>query len=75
MKNNPLFDKDYRDFLVLFKKARLDSGLTQVQVGKLLKKPHTFVSKCEQGERRIDAIELSRFAKIYNKPIDWFIPK
>lgn len=36
-------------------------------------KPHSFVSKCELGERRLDIIELQRIAKIYGKTIGYFL--
>lgn len=56
------------------KEARQNAGLTQCQVAATLKRPQSFLSKCESGERRIDAIELATYAKLYNRPIAWFIP-
>jgi hypothetical protein len=32
------------------------------------------VSDIERGQRRIDPIELSAFAKLYRKRLDWFVP-
>lgn len=49
--------------------ARLGAGLTQHEVAKRLGKPQSFVSKVEAGERRIDAIELKRFAGLYRTSI------
>ena len=37
-----------------------------------LGKPHSFVSKCELGERRVDFVELQQFAKIYGKEFSFF---
>jgi hypothetical protein len=48
--------------------------LTQVQVALALGKPQSFVSKCENGERRVDILELADFAQLYRKPLDFFIP-
>ncbi len=73
MKGNALFDPAYRKFLERLKEARLASGLTQAQVAARLKVPQSFVSKCEKAERRVDVVELSRFAKIYKKPLDFFV--
>jgi predicted transcriptional regulator len=53
--------------------ARQEAGLTQVEAGKLLKKPQAYVSKIERGERGVDAVELVEFAKVYKKSMDYFI--
>jgi transcriptional regulator with XRE-family HTH domain len=67
------YDKRYQEFLTILRKARTEAGLTQRQVAELLQKPQSYVSKCESGERRIDVVELSGFARIYNKPLDYFL--
>ncbi len=56
-------------------KARQESDLTQVDVAQKLKKPQSFVSKVERGERRLDVVELEMFAKLYKKKLDWFLTK
>lgn len=66
------FTKDYRALLAKLKEARVAAGLTQDEAAKLLGKPQSYVSKCEQGERRIDVIELKAFVRIYGKPLDFF---
>jgi transcriptional regulator with XRE-family HTH domain len=55
------------------KDARVQAALTQTQVAAALRRPQSFVSKCESGERRIDVIELDEFARLYRKPIDFFL--
>jgi transcriptional regulator with XRE-family HTH domain len=47
--------------------------LTQVEVAERLRKPQSFVSKTEAGERRLDVIELLEFARLYDLPITWFV--
>ncbi len=42
----------------MLKRVRKDAALTQAQLGKLLEKPQSYVSKYETGERRIEAMEL-----------------
>lgn len=42
----------------LLKSAREDAGLTQVALAKELKRPQSYVSKFECGERRLDLVEL-----------------
>lgn len=53
--------------------ARHEAKLTQVEVGKKLRKPQAYISKIERGERRVDAVELDEFAKLYKKPLDYFL--
>jgi transcriptional regulator with XRE-family HTH domain len=63
----------YRAFLNKLRQARHDTGLTQVEVAKALRRPQSFVSKCESGERRVDVTELEDFARLYRKRIDFFV--
>lgn len=65
----------YRDFLARLKQARIDAGLTQAEVAKKLRQPQSFLSRCETGERRVDAIELEDFARIYGKGVWFFLPE
>jgi len=67
------YREQYDAFLKKLRQARLDAGLTQEEVARRLGKPQSFVSKCESGERRVDVIELTRFALLYAKEIDFFI--
>jgi transcriptional regulator with XRE-family HTH domain len=62
----------YRNFLSRLLEARNQAGLTQVEVAKRFGKARTFVSKCELGERRVDFVELQRFAKLYGKDLAFF---
>lgn len=64
---------DYRRMLERLRKARLAAGLTQTQVAARLGKPQSYVSKIELGERRIDPVELRRFAELYAKPFAFFL--
>lgn len=63
----------YKAFLQRLRAARLDVGLTQVEVAQQLNQPQSFVSKCESGERRVDVVELIDFAVIYKKPLLYFV--
>ena len=64
----------YQDFLKRLKQARVEAKLTQIDVARKLRKPQSFVSKIESGERRLDFIEVQRLAKLYEKPLDFFQP-
>jgi transcriptional regulator with XRE-family HTH domain len=67
------YDKLYKEFLSKLRKARVETGLTQKQVAELLQRPQSYISKSESGERRIDIVELTEFARVYNKPLDYFV--
>jgi hypothetical protein len=43
-----------------------------VQAAERLRKPRSFVSKCESGERRVDALGLMAFARVYKKALSYF---
>jgi len=55
------------------KRARIESGLTQIDVAQKLKRPQSYISKIEAGEQRIDVLELKQFAKLYKKNLDYFV--
>lgn len=67
--------REYRMFLKRLKQARLDAGLTQAEVAKLLSRPQSFISKSESGERRVDFVELLHLAKNDSKPLGFFEPR
>ena len=67
-----IWSSEYKAFLKKLRQARVEVGFTQVEAAKKLDKPQSFVSKCESGERRVDVVELRRFAKLYRKPFTYF---
>jgi len=66
------YQKAYRKFLLRLIEARRQAGLTQVEVAKRLGRAHSFISKCELGERRVDFVELRQLAQIYKKDLSFF---
>ena len=75
MSKNPvasksLFSKEYDCFLRLLREAREKAGLTQAEAAKRLKRPQSFVSKCESGERRVDVVEFIAFCKAYGADVN-----
>jgi transcriptional regulator with XRE-family HTH domain len=48
--------------------ARMSAGLTQAQVAQRLKRPQSFVSKYENGERQLDVIEFVAVCKALGVP-------
>ncbi len=74
-RHSPVHTPEYRYLLARLREARRQAGLTQVQVAKALRRTQSFVTKCELGERRLDPIDLQRFAQLYNKPFAYFLPR
>jgi transcriptional regulator with XRE-family HTH domain len=68
-----IYSGEYRKVIEKLKEARNEAVLTQVDVSLKLKKPQSYISKIERGERRIDIAELSILAKIYKKSLDYFV--
>ena len=67
------YHKGYRAFRERLIKARKDAGMTQGEVNNRMGKPHSFISKCELGERRVDFVELQILARIYGKSLSFFV--
>jgi len=57
-----LFSPAYERLRLRLVAARHGRGLTQMQLAVLLKRPQSFVSKYERGERRLDFIEVLEIA-------------
>ncbi len=58
-----VFGARYARLRELLVDARRKSGLTQVDVAASLRRPQSFVSKVESGERRLDVVELIQYAE------------
>jgi len=71
--SNVIHSPEYQMFLKRLCQARLKASLTQVEAAKRLGKRQTYISKCEEGERRVDVVELKKFAKLYKKPLEFFL--
>jgi transcriptional regulator with XRE-family HTH domain len=69
-----LWANDYKQFRRRLVEARHSANLTQREAAKLLGRSNTYVADSETGERRVDAVELARFAAIYRKPLTFFFP-
>lgn len=58
-----IYSRKYAQFLDLLIEARKNADLTQVEVAVRLGRPQSFVSKYENGERRLDVVEFLDIAK------------
>jgi transcriptional regulator with XRE-family HTH domain len=57
------FSAAYDHLRSLLVKARENAGLRQEDVAHRLKRPQSYVSKIELGERRLDVVEYIEFAQ------------
>lgn len=53
--------------------ALREANLTQQDLSTLMGRSHTFLSKCESGERSLDVMELHQLADVYKKPVNQFL--
>jgi len=68
-----LYTKEHKNLIEKLKKARRDVGLDQVVVAKKLGKTQSYISKIESGQRKVEVLQLKKFAKIYKKDLTYFI--
>ncbi|NNN06435.1 MAG: helix-turn-helix transcriptional regulator [Elusimicrobia bacterium] len=68
-----IYSPQHKAVAACLRRARLDAGLNQSAVAKRLRKPQSYVSRCETGDHRLDVVELQTFARIYKKSLDYFM--
>lgn len=68
-----LYSSQESAFCALLIETRDKAGLTQADVAKRLKRPQSFVSKYEAGERRIDVVEFLAVAQALDSDPVWLL--
>jgi len=68
-----IYSKDHKYTVEQLKKARIAAKLDQQKTARLLRKTQSYVSKLESGQRRVDVMALRELARIYKKPISYFL--
>lgn len=65
-----------RDLLSLrLREAREYLNLSQDEVAKRIGIARAAISLIESGQRRVDALELAKFARVYQRPVSHFTSK
>lgn len=59
-----IYQDAYRALLAALVQARLEADMTQQQLADKLGRPQSFVSKIENGDRRIDVIEFLEICRL-----------
>ena len=63
----------YRLFCKLLRESRQDAEVSQTELARRLGVGQDFVSKCERGVRRLDAVELREWCFALGIPLSEFI--
>lgn len=72
----PIYSKELKILVEQIREARLAAGLTQTELAQHLgKKSHTAVVKLEQGQVRVELLELRRICSICRVPFRDFIDR
>lgn len=62
-----------RQLTALLRQVRLDANLTQKQVAEKIDETQSYVSKYENGEQRLDLIELEAVCNAVDTPLTEFV--
>jgi len=65
-------DTERRQLGERLRDARKYVGLSQEEVATFLKVPRTALTDIENGQRRVEALELKRMAELYRQPVSYF---
>ena len=60
-----IYTREYATLLRLLRKSREDAGVTQVALAEALGKSQSFVNNVEQGDRRLDVIQLRTIITVF----------
>lgn len=70
-----LYEQRCAAFASLLRDERKKAGLTQAKLAKKLRRPQSYVSKYERGDRRLDVIEFIEVARVIGFDLHDFLRK
>jgi transcriptional regulator with XRE-family HTH domain len=70
-----IYSEDYKKLAQKLRRARIETGLTQEQAAKRLNRNQSFISKLERAQYYLDIFDLRAIAKVYGKPIEYFLSR
>lgn len=59
-----IYEPCYRIFVECLKDFRTQSHMTQQELASLLNCPQSYISKYEQGQKRLDIVEIRRICNV-----------
>jgi transcriptional regulator with XRE-family HTH domain len=65
--------EEYKKIAAKLRAARKTRGLNQGRLSAKIDKSQSYISKVEAGKINIGAVELNLLAKIFKKPIEYFL--
>lgn len=68
-----IYDIEYKVLLKLIYTLRVGKGLRQADLADMLEEHQSFISKIENGERRVDLVELKRICEVMDVSLSDFI--
>lgn len=68
-----LYTTEYKTMLELLFRLRMGRGLRQSDLAEKLGVPQSYVSKIENGERRLDLIELRSICRALGSDLEEFV--
>ena len=68
-------EQSYAAFTSLLRDERKKVGMTQAKLAKKLRRPQSYVSKYERGDRRLDVIEFIEVAQVIGFDLHEFLQK
>lgn len=68
-----LHSSQYAIFLEQLRQARLQAGVSQAELARLLRVEQSLISKCERGIRRLDVVELQLWIQALGLDLSGFV--
>ncbi|CRY54667.1 MULTISPECIES: helix-turn-helix domain-containing protein [Yersinia] len=59
-----IYSEEYQQVIKILRQTRIEQGISQQHLAKVLNRPQSFVAKVESGERRLDFVELIHIARL-----------
>lgn len=70
-----IYTDNYIHMITVLRAIRINKGITQTEMAKMLNVTQSFVSKVENRERRLDVVELLSWVDALDVPISDVLPE
>ncbi|CAI1923240.1 helix-turn-helix domain-containing protein [Serratia plymuthica] len=59
-----VYSTEYQLVIKILRDARIEKGITQTKLAEALGRPQSFITKVENGERKLDVVEFAVMARL-----------